>query len=507
MKAKADFVSAESQARIRSGDRMQSQTKIFSQLVGDYAREARVVLGARSSVGELLERMAAAKSTSALAVDGDGRLAGIITEQDVTRRIALRCTGEERLADVMTAPVRTLRADDYLYAAIARMRRFGWRHMPVVDGHGRPVGMIDLIVALQVAAEQTVDLIERLAHEGTLDGLKQVKAAEVEVAAALLADNVPAPDIQRLLTDVNKDIHRRLLDMHVAAMRAEGWGPPPVDFAAIVMGSGGRGENFLYPDQDNGFILDDYPDAQHGRIDGYFIELAERMTRDLDAVGFPLCRGYVMAVNPLWRKTRSQWREQLRVWGRKHSFVALRLSDIFFDFQPVYGATGMADELRRHVVETLSASPGFLRDLYRESGGYSVALGLFGRFITEKDKSEHKGEINLKHTGTLPLVQNVRLLALRQGIVETGTLARIARLHEAGVLDADTQDYLDGAFRHITFLLLRQQIADFEADRRVSNYVPPNALSEREQDMLKDGFRAIEDLGKRVRHEFSAEVF
>ncbi len=290
-------------------------------------------------------------------------------------------------------------------------------------------------------------------------------------------------------------------------MEAEGWGAPPVAFAAIVMGSGGRGENFLYPDQDNGFILDDYPDAEHNRIDPFFIELAERLTRDLDAVGLPLCRGYVMATNPLWRKTRSQWREQLKVWGRRHSFVALRLSDIFFDFQPVYGATDMADELRRTVVEMLSASPGFLRDLHRESGDYGVALGLFGRFITEKDDPEHKGEINLKHSGTLPLVQNIRLLALREGIVETATLERIARLRQAGVFDADQADYLSGAFRHVTFLLLRQQVADFQAGRKVSNFVPPTALSERERDILVDSFKAIEELRKRVRHEFSAEVF
>ena len=31
------------------------------------------------------------------------------------------------------------------------------------------------------------------------------------------------------------------------------------------MGSGGRGESYLFPDQDNGFILADYPDAEHTR--------------------------------------------------------------------------------------------------------------------------------------------------------------------------------------------------------------------------------------------------
>ena len=39
----------------------------------------------------------------------------------------------------------------------------------------------------------------------------------------------------------------------------------------------------------------------------------------------------------------------------------------------------------------------------------------------------------------------------------------------AGVLDADEQDYLRGAFAHMTRLLLRQQIADFQSGAAVSN--------------------------------------
>ncbi|MHA1599767.1 MAG: CBS domain-containing protein, partial [Alphaproteobacteria bacterium] len=97
-----------------------------------------------TDVAGLLGRMAAAKATSALIVDSDGRLTGIITEQDVTRRIALRCAGTESVRSVMTTPVETVADDDYLYAAIARMRRFDWRHMPVVDADNKPVGTIVL---------------------------------------------------------------------------------------------------------------------------------------------------------------------------------------------------------------------------------------------------------------------------------------------------------------------------------------------------------------------------
>jgi signal-transduction protein with cAMP-binding, CBS, and nucleotidyltransferase domain len=99
------------------------------------------------------------------------------------------------------------------------------------------------------------------------------------------------------------------------------------------------------------------------------------------------------------------------------------------------------------------------------------------------------------------------LLALREGVEATSTLERIGALHAKGIFDRDTQDYLKGAFRHITGLLLRQQIADFKAGESVSNYVHPDDLSEREKDILIDSFRAIESLRDRVYAEFTGDVF
>jgi signal-transduction protein with cAMP-binding, CBS, and nucleotidyltransferase domain len=499
------------QQALGESSRRQSQTAIFSHLVRDYMRGAPLVIGQDATVEQLVERMAAGKANAALVTGGDGRLVGIVTEQDVVRRVALRAQGSEAVADVMTAPVKAIGADDYLYRAIARMRRFAWRHMPVIDAAGRPLGLIELQSALAVAGAQVLRQIERICHDGSpggnLDGLREIKAAEVDLAQDLFDDNVPAPEIQALISHINSDIHRRVIKANLDAMAAEGRGAPPVDFALIIMGSGGRGENYLYPDQDNGFILDDYPDEEHGRIDGFFIELALRMTRDLDAVGFPFCRGYVMATNPVWRKTRSQWREQVGLWGRKRSTIALQFADIFFDFCAAYGEALYAEELRALVTHMARSSPAFLAELQHEVARTGVALGWFGRLRTESDEPEAKGKLNLKHSGTMPLVSNLRLLALREGIAETGTRARIDALHAAGVLGGDEADYLRGAFRHITGLLLRQQLRDFQAGQQVTNYVAPAALSERERDILVDSLKAIEEFGKRVRHEFTGEIF
>ena len=482
------------------------QRQIFRLMVADVMQASPLAVTTGTGCGHLVERMTVGGPTSALVVDDERRVLGIITERDVARRICFKVPEDAPVERVMTTPVQTVRRGDYLYRAISLMRRNGRHHMPVVDRNERLVGMVALDDAIGLAVSRLMDQIDRLSAEGTIDGMRSVKAAQVQLADELFDDNVPATEIQQLVTDINNDIYRRIVRTSLAAMEADGWGPPPVKLDVLVMGSGGRGENYLFPDQDNGFIIEDYPDQDHNEIDRFFVELAERMTRDLNEVGFPYCRGNVMAINPIWRKSLSQWEMQTASWGRKRNFIVARLVGIFFDFRSVYGVGVMTQRLRDHVTHIMGESQGFLRELYRDEADHGTALGWFNRLVVEKS-DEHKGEINIKMNGTLPLVEFIRLLALRDGIAETVTLTRIEKLAEFGTLTADQHDYLVGAFRHMTALLLRKQIADFRVGRKVTSYINPSELSRMDRDHLVEAFRSIESLRSKVRAEFTGDVF
>ncbi|MBT4932493.1 MAG: CBS domain-containing protein [Rhodospirillaceae bacterium] len=486
---------------------MRSQTAIFSKLVRDFMRQAPLVLGPSNPVSEAIEAMREARVSSVVVTDAQGMVVGIVTEQDISRRVAFQVPGDTPLAQVMTTPVMSISSDDYLFRAIARMRRYDLKHMPVVDEDGNPMGMIDLHDAMAVTNEKMMGQIDQLTHRGSIDGLKKVKQAQVDLARELLDDNLPASEVQALLTHVNNLIYRRVIDACLADMESEGLGAPPVKFAAIVFGSGGRGENYLFPDQDNGFILEDYPDEDHTRVDGFFMELADRMTRELDGVGLPLCKGYCMAINPLWRKTASQWVRQIDLWGRKHNFVAIRLSDIFFDFQSVYGDVNLAIELRNQVAKMIAANHFYLSAMFSEIADHNVALGFFGGFITDDEEQEFKGQINLKHTGTLPMVEAIRLLSLREAITEAATLSRIEALHLKGILDETERETLAAAFELLTGILLDKQISDFKEGKHVGYHVDPETLSGRQQKRLTEALKIIDDLRKRVKSEFTADIF
>jgi signal-transduction protein with cAMP-binding, CBS, and nucleotidyltransferase domain len=479
-----------------------TQTEIFRRLVRDQMQPVAVRLAPGASVGEAVKRIQDTAAYQALIVDGSGRPRGIITAQDVVRRIVWRVAPEQDVESVMSAPVITVADDDHLFQAVAVMRRRGLRHIPVADRAGSIVGMLALHDALGFLSHQTLSLIEQLTHEESLDGLKRIKAAQVELAAALFDDNVPAPEVQSLLTDINNDIHRRVLRLVAAKMVEDGWGEPPVPFALIVMGSGGRGESFLAPDQDNGFIIADHPEDARIRVDAYYRELAERMTRMLDAVGFPLCTGRVMATNPVWRKSVSDWRRQIDTWIRRRDEEMLLNCDIFFDFRHVFGDPALSSALRETVIALVPQNPQFLRDLFMIESDHAVALGWFGRLREESDGGDRRGLVNLKLRGTLPLVEGARLLGLKAGIAATSTLERLEGLERQGTINPADHDYLADAFHHITRLLLRQQIEDFRAGRPVDDFVPEARLSQHEKDHLVVCFRAIEKLRATLKLEF-----
>ena len=485
---------------------MKSQTRIFSCLVDDFLKPDPLIVPASENLRQVISQMVAKNATCVLVVDEENALSGIFTEKDVTRRVALRCDGSETIEQVMTPRVYSAKQGDYLYHTIARMRRLGHRHMPVVDEASHPLGLLDLQDAMAVAAAHVVEHIDALTQVPELYGLQEVKAVQAVVAQELLEDTLPAPEIQALLTHVNNDIYRRVAEKVTGTIEEAGGGAPPVRYAVIVMGSGGRGENFINPDQDNGIILEDYPVERHNEINDYFIRFSELLTHNLETIGFPLCDGNVMATNPLWRKSISEWKHQTLRWFQKRSTFQVQLSDVFFDFDTACGDLSLGRELRNHLTRFVQKEPSVLQAMFQTEADRHVALGLFGTLRTEKAGEGLQQAINLKHGGILPLVGAVRLLALKEGLEATSTYQRIGLLHEAGIFSDDEADDYTAALEHLTFMLLRQQLRDFRRLRKATRYVRKSAMSRREKQVLKMSLKAIRSLKERVRAEFTGEI-
>jgi signal-transduction protein with cAMP-binding, CBS, and nucleotidyltransferase domain len=453
-------------------------------------------LAPMATLAEALAAMAAARASAVLAVDAGGRPVGILTEQDIARRVAFRLPPEAPLAAAMTAPVIGCPAGQGLWQAVALLRAHRLRHLPLLDVEGRCTGLLHRPEALEAASGAVLTHLDALAGDDAA-----VKRAQAGLATALLADGLPATEVVALVSGINADLHRRILDRALAAEAT----PPPVPFTLLLMGSLGRGESLLRPDQDNGFILDDYDDAEHDRIDAWFRRVAERFCLGLAEAGFTLCTGGVMAMNPLWRKTRTQWRDQLGIWARKRTGAALLFTDIFLDLRAGWGDAAPAEALRAEAIALLAAQPAWGAMLAAQGARLGVGLTLWGGFADDEPGPGTRTDLKLH--GLMPLVAAARLSALRAGVAAPATPARLAGLAAKGQLSASEATRLQAAFATLLDAVLRQQLADRAAGLRPGNLVDTGAMPPAARAALKDALKAVRSFAKAAQAELTGTLW
>lgn len=446
-------------------------------------------------LGEVLAAMAAQRVSAVLAVDAQRRPLGILTEQDVARRVVFRLGPDAPLSVAMTTPLRTCAADAGLWRAVALLRAHHLRHLPVLGTDGRCVGMLHRAETLAATSGRMLGHLDALAGEDAA-----VKSAQAGVARALLDEGVPARDVVALVNGINLDLHRRVLERTLAAH-----GPPPLPFTPLVMGSLGRGESLLRPDQDNGLILADYPDAEHARVDEWFRAFSQAFVLALEAAGFPLCTGGIMARNPLWRKSQAQWKQQFEIWARRRAGAALLFADIAFDFRAAWGDVANAEALRAHLARVLAAQPALLGAMAAQSATLTVGLTLWGGFADDEPGPGTRTDLKLH--GLMPLVAATRLLALREGIAATGTPERLLALAERGAISAREHEALSRAFDLLLEAVLRQQLADHAAGQPPGNLVDTAALPREERHALRDALKAVRGFGRGAIAGFTGQLW
>jgi CBS domain-containing protein len=453
------------------------------------------ILRPETPLAEALAAMTAGQVSVILAADAAGRPVGILTERDAVRRVAFRLPPTAPLADAMSSPVIACPLDAGLWRGAVLLRAGRLRHLPVVDGQGRCVGMLHRDGILAALSGRLLTHLDALAGDDAA-----VKGAQAGVAAALLAEGVPAREVVGLVSAVNVDLHRRVLDRAIAAH-----GPPPVPFTLLLMGSAGRGESLLRPDQDNGFIIADHPAGQADAIDGWFHAFAETFNLGLAAAGFPLCPGGIMARNRPWRGSLAEWQRRFEGWADRRAGDALLFADIVFDFRAITGDPAPAAALRTHLGRVLAARPALLSAIAAQNASLTVGLTLFGGFSDDEPGPGRRTDLKLH--GLMPLVAATRLLALRDGVTQTGTLARIAALVTRGSLAARDAEDLRDAFEQLLDAVLRQQLADHEAGRDPGSLVDTTAMARPDRDALRDALKAVRSFSRGTFGSFTGTLW
>jgi CBS domain-containing protein len=446
------------------------------------------------NIREVVREMAMRGISSAVVVDGDGAPVGILTERDVMKRIVAADgldVDRTPVLSVMTPEPVVLGPEDSVFKALSVLSVRGIKHLPLVR-EGHVAGIVTMRQLLKLRHPEPTMLINRVLEAHDIGALRLVREEMPQVAASKLATGIRAYDIVVMLSLINQDVHRKVLEFALEEV-----GDPPVPFCLFLTGSHGRMENLLSTDQDHGMII-----ADSGiRHDEYFMDLARAFSEMLVEAGYETCPGYVMSVNPTWRKSLSEWKLQLRYWFDRQVVNLARYVTVFFDAVPVYGDYRLFKDLDAFAHSLLGKHYEVLRVLHEEEGRHRPPTGLLGRFITEKT-GEHRGELDVKRSGLIFVVEGIRILALRHGIRETSTINRITALVDGGFINAGDGEYFEAAYRFLLHYALNSQVEKALSGRAPDTYIDPSRLSPRDREMLRHAFRAVSSLQGLVASEF-----
>lgn len=324
-------------------------------------------------------------------------------------------------------------------------------------------------------------------------------ASEVRrLAAALHHEDAGPALVTGMLSRQNDAIAARVLALLTARFRL-----PPARWCWLGLGSEGRLEQTLATDQDNGLVFSASDDGEARELRELLLPFAHAANKALADCGFPLCDGEVMAGNPRWCLSLSEWMESFANWVRTPEPEALLNAAIFFDFRPLAGDVELASQLRRSLSELTRGNEIFLRMMTVNALAASPPLGRLRDFVTEADSG---GAIDLKKFGSRIFVDAARILALGAGIAETGTAPRLRRIAAEGIVTAADADAAVHAFHAVQGIRLTVQTGDVQGGSMSGNLVDPNGLNEFDRRVLLEALRQARSLQQRLKARFHIET-
>lgn len=118
-----------------------------------------------ASVQEALTLLAAHNVGAMLVLDMDGKVAGILSERDIVRKVSLRgrSADETKVREVMTGKVLYVEADQSVEECMALMNEKGIRHLPVYE-KGSLLGLISIRDVLRTVISEQQVFITHLEH-------------------------------------------------------------------------------------------------------------------------------------------------------------------------------------------------------------------------------------------------------------------------------------------------------------------------------------------------------
>ncbi|HKA73203.1 MAG TPA: DUF294 nucleotidyltransferase-like domain-containing protein, partial [Xanthobacteraceae bacterium] len=424
----------------------------------------------------------------------DGDRIGVVTGMNLSKAVVLNGLGlDTAVREVGHFDIVAIDDDDFVFAALLLMTRHNKRRLAVRAG-GAYVGTLEDIDILGLVAGNSQLIPGRIDRAPSVDELV-VPATDIQNQVERLErQGARVEAIAEITSDLNRRLFARLFDLTAPpAVRAAG--------CLMVMGSEGRGEQTVRTDQDNGLLL------AHPINAAELQAFRQAFSGALARFGFPPCPGNVMVSNPQWSQPLDDFIHQMKGWVMTPDEDSAMNLGIFFDAVAIAGRAELVDRARAALIAMMRGESAYLARFARAIDQFAGASASMLTSIMAS-VGVASDEIDIKKSGTFPIVHGIRTLAMEHGINDTPTVRRIEALAELGVLGRETARDLAGALSYFMEIRLRSQLRAVKTGQREREaIVRLGELSTRDRDLLRDALRVVKRFRELIRNRYHLGLF
>ena len=425
---------------------------------------------------------------------------GVVSLRDLRDLIANGAVDIASLAvrDIMNVGLITIRSSDYLFKAIFLMARHNIHRLAVVNELDQLVGVMTDTDLLRIQTRSPLYLIREIESATTFEQLAFLGQKMTDMLQYAVKTNADVRSLIQLIAHFNDALTRRLIFIMDCREDIR----LPAGAAYLVLGSEGREEQTLRTDQDSAIVYrDNLPADKLAEVRRF----AERVVTALEGLGVPLCPGNMMASNPEWCHSLSEWKHLAERWITMPSPDHTVFLGVFQDLRVLYGDVSFEEELQTYLFECTHRNTIFFPNMARTIASFEAPLGMFGRLLVEK-KGPQKGKLDLKKRGLFALTRGISLLALEAGIAGGTTWDKIDRLKLLNFVSADDLETIRESFTFLMKIRLEKQIHDITSGKEPSNLLDPQNLAEKDREQLRKAFLGANDMIALLRTRYQLDL-
>jgi CBS domain-containing protein len=449
---------------------------------------------ATDSIQEVANKMSDSEQSFALISSRDG--VGLVTDRDFRSKVGRGLLEiQSPVGQMMSFPLITVSNKLTLASAFLQMVERGVHHLVVVDDFEKPLGVVRAMDLSSVQLRNPLLIRAAIESAQSIDELA-IASQLLKPSLVELHDNgIPSLHVAGLMSAIVTSILTRILTLSSSVDH-------PVDHSWLILGSMARGEPLPASDVDTAIVWADQP----GKTDvtDQIISNAKHVLELMEKCGLEKCSNGANADNTLFSRSRSAWIEVSSAWLTDPNRAgALLLSSIAADNQPVTQPI-LGRTIMENIRET-TRSHDYLSDALRFALAKKPPIGFVKNFIVDHG-GENRGELNLKEGGLAPISSLARWLAIAEGDVRGGTLERLQRASESGLLRGEESEILTSAFTNIHQLVFDEEITAIRAGRRPNPWISPNSLDSLTRRHLRETFRAISGVQSNVESNWTRRL-